>query len=190
MIDFPVPLLGFCAWSGAGKTTLLRRLLPLLRAHGLRVAVVKHAHHSFDVDHPGKDSYELREAGADQVLVASRNRVAWIRELQRRHEAPPLEEVLRCLDNGAIDLVLVEGYKSAALPKIEVHRPALGRPLLHPGDPHVIAVASDRPVATPLPWLDLNRPVQVARFILRHLHRSEENRHADHDHSYRSQLCR
>jgi molybdopterin-guanine dinucleotide biosynthesis protein B len=161
-----VPLLGICARSGTGKTTLLRRLLPRLRQRGVRVAVVKHAHHSFNIDRPGKDSYELRAAGAEQILVASRNRVALVRELGPEENEPGLFEMLGCLDLDHLDLVLVEGYKQAPIPKIELHRSALGHPLLHPRVPGVIAVASDRPLATSVTRLDLNDPDTIADFIL------------------------
>ncbi len=182
-----VPVLGICARSGTGKTTLLRRLLPLLRARGVRVGVVKHAHHSFEIDRPGKDSYELRTAGAEQILVASRQRVALVRELGQEAE-PDLEDLLCCLDTRSLDLVLVEGYKQAPIPKIELHRAALGQPLLHPRVPGVIAVASDGPVALPLPRLDLDDPARIADFILDFIADARSDRHADRTHKNRSQL--
>ena len=168
MIDFPIPLLGFSAYSGTGKTTLLRKLLPLFKAEGLRVAVVKHAHHSFDIDHPGKDSYELRKAGADQMLVASRHRIAFVKETPARRAEPVLEETLALLVPDEVDLVLVEGFKQAAIQKIELHRPALGHPLLYPHDNLIIAIASDVPLQKKLsiPLLDLNRPDDIVTFIL------------------------
>ncbi len=163
-----VPLLGVCAYSGTGKTTLLGALIPLLKARGLRLALLKHAHHSFDIDHPGKDSYELRKAGADQVLIASRHRMAMIKECVGPCREPRLAELLPCVDTRDLDLVLVEGFKHEPIPKIELSRPALGHPLIHARDPHVIAVASDGPVelARELPVLDLNRPQDVLRFVL------------------------
>jgi molybdopterin-guanine dinucleotide biosynthesis protein B len=167
--DYPRPLLGICAFSGTGKTTLLRRLIPLLRAHGLRTGLIKHAHHEFDLDYPGKDSYELRKAGADQVVVASRNRIAWVCELGESRSEPQLDEALAPLAPEHLDLVLVEGFKRAAIPKLELHRPALGRPPIFPGDPWVIAVASDRPLDTGRdgpPRLDLNQPQEIAAFIV------------------------
>jgi molybdopterin-guanine dinucleotide biosynthesis protein B len=165
-----VPLLGIAAWSGTGKTTLLRELLPRLRARGLRVGAIKHAHHSFDIDVPGKDSYELRKAGAAQVLVASRSRWAFVREREADDE-PRLDELLLHLDQDALDLVVVEGFKHEPLPKIELHRPSLGRPLLCPDDPTIIAVATDAPLAADLkiPVINLNDPDQICDFILRHL---------------------
>ena len=163
-----VPLLGFAAYSGTGKTTLLRRLLPLLKAHGLRVGVVKHAHHGFDTDIPGKDSYELRKAGAAQMLVASRRRWALVTETANARE-PRLEDALRHLDQASLDLILIEGFKAEAFPKIELHRPSLGHPLLCQADRSIIAVASDAPLAIDpgIPQLDLNRPQEIAEFMLR-----------------------
>ncbi|GMQ76546.1 MAG: hypothetical protein BMS9Abin01_1826 [Gammaproteobacteria bacterium] len=165
-----LPIVGFAAYSGTGKTTLLKELLPLLRARGLRVGVVKHAHHSFDLDHPGKDSYELRKSGAAQMLIASRSRWALVVELGRDRE-PLLDEVLLELDQAALDLILVEGFKDEHFPKIELHRPGLGRPLLFPEDDAIIAVASDTPLEDTrrLPQLDLNRPEEIAAFIVEYV---------------------
>ncbi|MDE2089150.1 MAG: molybdopterin-guanine dinucleotide biosynthesis protein B [Gammaproteobacteria bacterium] len=161
-----VPVLGFAAYSGVGKTTLLVKLLALFQARGLRVGVIKHAHHDFDVDHPGKDSYELRKAGAGQVLVASRRRWALMAENEPPAE-PRLNDLLGRLDQSVLDLVLVEGFRHEAFPKIELHRPGLGHPVLFTEDTSIIAVASDAPlpVATRLPVLDINRPEQIADFI-------------------------
>lgn len=176
-IEFPVPMVGFAAFSGTGKTTLLLALVPLLKAAGLRIAVVKHAHHSFEMDQPGKDSYRLRAAGADEMLVAARCRVGWVRECKDRRDEPRLQEVLAMLDPGRLDLVLVEGFKAEPIPKIELHRPAMGRPLLFPHDRNVIAIATDGgPLATDLgelPRLSLNHPAQIATFILKFIGRSE-----------------
>jgi len=170
-LAFPIPLLGFCAHSGTGKTTLLTRLIPLLREADLRVAVVKHAHHRFEMDRPGKDSFALRHAGADQVVVASRERLALIKECLDPRDEPSLAEALGYLDPRITDLVLVEGFKHESFPKIEVCRPSLGKPLLHPQDPEIIAVVADAPVdlARALPLLDLNRPTQVRDFVLGHI---------------------
>jgi molybdopterin-guanine dinucleotide biosynthesis adapter protein len=164
----PVPLLGICAYSGTGKTTLLSRLIPLLKEEGLRLALLKHAHHSFDIDHPGKDSYALRKAGADQVLIASRHRMALMKECPGSSREPRLSDLLPCVDTRDLDLILAEGFKHEAIPKIELYRPSLGRPLIHAADPDVIAVASDAPfpLARNLPVLDLNRPEEVLRFVL------------------------
>lgn len=168
-----VPVLGVAAWSGTGKTTLLVQVLDQLKVAGFAVGVIKHAHHRFDIDHPGKDSYELRKAGARQMLVASRARLALV--VERAHEQEPrLDELVAMLDQDALDLVLVEGFKSEPFPKIELHRPSLGLPLLFPGDPSIVAVATDGLLAMPtaLPLLDLNRPRQITDFILGYLGRA------------------
>jgi molybdopterin-guanine dinucleotide biosynthesis protein MobB len=164
------PMIGFAAWSGTGKTTLLRALLPRLRARGLRVGVVKHAHHEFDIDIPGKDSYELRRAGATHVLVGSRRRWALVVETDLQ-EDPSLADMLAHLGGEELDLILIEGLKREAIPKIEVHRNELGMPMLFPDDPHIVAVAADRPINTPpsIAVLDLNDPDQIAAFIVRYL---------------------
>jgi molybdopterin-guanine dinucleotide biosynthesis protein MobB len=163
-----VPILGFCAYSGTGKTTLLTNLIPRLREEGVQLALVKHAHHSFDIDHPGKDSYELRKAGADQVLIASRQRLAYVKERSSSSPEPHLRDILPCIDCEGLDLILVEGFKHEAIAKVELYRPSLGKPMLHPTDRNVIAVATDEPVtlARDLPRLDLNAPDEIARFIL------------------------
>lgn len=161
-----VPVLGFAAFSGTGKTTLLARLIPLLRARGLRVAMIKHAHHEFDVDKPGKDSYELRKAGASQILIASSRRWALIHENEPIRE-PRLDELLSRLDTTGLDLVLVEGFKNERYPKIELRRRGLNRPLLFLEDPSVIALASDEDITGghQLPVLDINDPEKIADFI-------------------------
>lgn len=163
----PVPVIGFVAWSGTGKTTLLRAVIPLLKDQGLRVGLVKHAHHRFDVDTPGKDSYLLREAGANPVMLASRHRWVLMRETPGHAEAE-LDQLLPWLGREALDLVLVEGFKHHPYPKVELHRPALGNPLLYPEDPDIVAVASDAPLAPrpPLPLLDLNDPPAIARWLV------------------------
>ena len=166
------PVVGFVGGSGSGKTTLITAVLPALRAAGLRVAVLKHAHHGFDMDRPGKDSFRAREAGATQVLIASRERWALLTEQDGDVEEPPFGELLRLFDRDRIDVVLAEGFAGECYPKIEVHRPALGEPLrCWPADPMVIAVATDAPlaVAPPTERLDLNAPLEVTRFILAHL---------------------
>jgi molybdopterin-guanine dinucleotide biosynthesis protein B len=140
------PAFGFAGWSGSGKTTLIERLIPKLVARGLAVALVKHAHHAFDVDQPGKDSYRHRKAGAREVLVTSAARWALMHELGGAPELT-LGGALAAL--GPCDIVLVEGFKRAPLPKLEVYRPAVGKPLLHPQDPHIVAVATDEPHAMP-----------------------------------------
>ena len=162
-------VMGFAGWSGSGKTTLVEQVIGVLSARGLVVSLVKHAHHSFDIDHAGKDSWRHRQAGCREVMVSSAQRWSLTRELRGAPEAT-LDELLAHL--GPCDLVLVEGFKSVHIPKIEIHRPAHGRPLLYPDNPAVVAVATDAaPDALPglpLPRLDLNAPAAVADFILRH----------------------
>ena len=162
----PKPVLGFAAFSGTGKTTLLKQLIPLLVARSVRVAVIKHAHHNFDIDKPGKDSYELRKAGARQLLVASSRRWALMTETDSTDD-PQLNDLIGRLDLDNVDLVLVEGFKYVPFTRIELHRPALGHPLLYPENSHIIAVATDDPVDTGgLPLLDLNDVDAVVEFIL------------------------
>ncbi len=170
-----VPLLGFAANSGGGKTTLLRQLIPLLIQGGVRVGLIKHAHHGFEIDYPGKDSYELRKAGAAQVVVTSRQRYALMADRQQPAE-PQLAEELARLDQTVLDLVLVEGFKHEQFPKIELWRPSLGHTPLFHTDSSVIAVASDVPdsLDTPLPVLDLNDTREIARFVHQEVLRSDE----------------
>lgn len=143
-------VIGLAGWSGAGKTTLLTALIPALVARGVRVATIKHAHHAFDLDRPGKDSHSHREAGASEVTVASARRWALLHELRGEAE-PTLADLLRRL--SPCDLVLVEGFKHGCHRRIEVFRAANGKPALHPGDPRIVAVASDTP------WPEAGRPV-------------------------------
>lgn len=137
-------IFGLAGWSGSGKTTLLTQVLPRLIGRGLRVSTIKHAHHNFDLDKPGKDSHTHRLAGAAEVIIASSHRWALMHELRGAPE-PPLAALVRKL--SPVDLVLVEGFKFDALPKLEIHRAENGKPLLQPDDPHIVAVASDAPVA-------------------------------------------
>lgn len=157
-------IFGLVGRSGSGKTTLMERLLPILRAHGLTVSTVKHAHHGFDIDKPGKDSWRHREAGAEEVLLVSGGRWALLHEVHDDLE-PVLEELIPRL--APVDLVMVEGFHSYELPSIEVHRPSEGHSLMwHPGSP-IVAVASDEAIdGLGVPSLDLNRPETVAAFIL------------------------
>lgn len=166
-----VPLLGFAAFSGTGKTTLLRQLLPLLDEQGLNVAVIKHAHHKFDIDKPGKDSYELRKAGAKQMLIASSNLMALMETQPVDLEDPQLSQLLLKLDTKNLDLILVEGFKHEAIPKIELHRPSLAKPLLHPDDANIIAIASDEPIDlnASITQLDLNDVDAMINFIQQHI---------------------
>lgn len=157
---------GFAGFSGAGKTMLIERLIPGFVASGLRVALVKHAHHRFDVDQPGKDSWRHRQAGAFEVLLSSSKRWALMHELGDAPEPSLSEQVARL---SPCDLVLVEGYKHAPIPKLEIHRPSVGKPLLHRDDANIVAVASDAPIDTRLPVLDLNEPDAIAEFIVEHL---------------------
>ena len=146
-------VIGIAGWSGAGKTTLLTRVIPCLTVRGLSVSTIKHAHHAFDVDQPGKDSHTHRAAGATEVLVSSANRFALMHELRSEPELS-LGALLEKL--SPVDLVLVEGFKRETHPKLEVYRAAVGKPLLHPDDPNIVAVASDGPVAAHVPVVSLD----------------------------------
>lgn len=157
-------VLGIAGWSGAGKTTLLTQLLPLLTARGLRCATIKHAHHAFDVDQPGKDSYEHRRAGASEVLICSERRWVQMHELREEPE-PTLAQLLRLL--RPCDLILVEGFKRDRHAKLEVYRPAIGKPPLHVDDPYVVAVATDAPETVHHAHrVDLNDVEAVAAVVL------------------------
>lgn len=160
------PVLGFAAYSGTGKTTLLEALLPMFRERGLRVAVIKHSHHDFEIDQAGKDSFRLRKAGAQQLLIASPFRTALIEERDPPRE-PRLEQLLPRLDRSGLDLIIVEGFRHECFAKIELHRRARQQPFLYPQDSSIIAVACDQPLAdVALPQLDLNQPRQMLNFIL------------------------
>lgn len=172
-ISLAVPVIGFVACSGTGKTTLLSQLIPLLRDSGLRIAVVKHTHHDFDIDKPGKDSYILRQAGATQTLLASGKRTALIIEHEAPREEVQLQDCLTHLALDSLDLVLVEGFKHETYPKIELQRGSLEHPARYPQDSHIIAVASDNPTPAQYqqlegqpPTLDINNPRQICDFIL------------------------
>jgi molybdopterin-guanine dinucleotide biosynthesis protein B len=156
-------ILGIAGHSGSGKTTLIEKVVPLLTQAGLRVSLIKHAHHVFDVDHVGKDSWRHRQAGCTEVLVTSSQRWALMHELRGEAE-PALAEQLRHL--SPCDLLLVEGYKKEPIARLEVHRAGGDRPLLYPNDPHVIAVATDEPLPTKLPQFALDDSSAIARFIL------------------------
>lgn len=167
--NFPKPIVGCCAYSGTGKTTLLIAVIPALIKRGLKVSVIKHTHHSFEIDQPGKDSYRLRHAGAQQVVLASRQRTVCMTETRTLQAEPVLADALAELRPAMMDLVLVEGFKHETFAKILLHRPALGKPLPQPLQSDIIAIASDTAVATGgLPFLDLNQPGQVADFIIAH----------------------
>lgn len=160
---------GIAGWSGSGKTTLIEKLIPCLTARGVAVSVIKHAHHGFDLDRPGKDSFRHREAGATQVLMLSNDRWVLMHELRGAPE-PTLDEQLRLL--APCDLVLIEGYKAAPVPKIEVHRPEHGKPPLWIDNPHVVAVATNGDIDCPLPTLPLDEGAAIADFILEHARQS------------------
>ncbi len=159
-------IIGFAGWNGSGKTTLVTNLLPVLTGWALRVSTIKHAHHDFEVDYPGKDSHRHRQAGATETVVSSSNRWALIHELRGQPELSLDELVIR---TGPVDLLLVEGFKHQSHSKIEVFRPALGYPLLAAEDPAIVAIASDGPVhGTDRPILDLNAVEEIATFICDH----------------------
>jgi molybdopterin-guanine dinucleotide biosynthesis protein B len=155
---------GVTGWKNAGKTGLMERLVAEITSRGFSVSTIKHAHHSFDVDHPGKDSHRHRVAGAQEVLLASKNRIALMQEL-RDHEEPELAHLLTRL--SPVDLGLIEGYKRDRHPKIEAHRSATGQPLIAPGDDTIRAVASDVPLTLERPVFDLDDTTALADFVLR-----------------------
>ena len=163
-----IPILGFAAFSGTGKTTLLAQIIPLLKQQGLRIALIKHSHHNFQIDQPGKDSFRLREAGATPVMLISSHRRAIITEFASVQE-PKLDDQLKLFDQAELDLILVEGFKSEAFPKIELHRAIMNKPLLYPNDPNIIAIASDTQLLTPdrTSQLDINQPNMIVEFILK-----------------------
>ncbi|EIY4763775.1 bifunctional molybdopterin-guanine dinucleotide biosynthesis adaptor protein MobB/molybdopterin molybdotransferase MoeA [Vibrio cholerae] len=164
-----LPLLGFAAYSGTGKTTLLEALLPKLTATGLRIGLLKHAHHDFDVDKPGKDSYRLRKAGASQMLIASRNRHALMTETPDAEAE--FDYLLTRFDAEKLDVILVEGCKNIAFPKIELHRAEVGKPWLYPHDKNIIAIAADETVATDLPQMHINDLDAIADFVLDYINK-------------------
>jgi molybdopterin-guanine dinucleotide biosynthesis protein B len=157
-------IIGLAGWSGSGKTTLITKLIPQLIARGIRVSTLKHAHHGFDLDQPGKDSFFHRVAGATEVIISSAKRWAILHELR---EEPEWDLHGLVAKMSPVDLVLVEGFKRDAFPKLEIHRAANGKPLIHPEDPHIIAVASD--IALPqakVPVIDLNDIEAIADLLL------------------------
>ncbi len=169
--DQGMRVLGLAGWSGSGKTTLVCKLIPALVRRGLRVSTMKHAHHSFDVDKPGKDSYEHRAAGATEVMVSSANRWALMHE---NRDAPEPDVTALKAHMTAVDLLIIEGFKRETHEKIEVYRPSLGQPLLAASDPKVVAIASDAPVPEAaslnggLPVIDLNDIEALADFVVAH----------------------
>jgi len=167
-----IPALGVAGWSGSGKTTLLERLIPELSARGLRVGVLKQTHHDFAIDRPGKDSDRLRRAGAVQTLIASANRIAWIREIDPPRP-PKLEHLLERFEATGLDLILVEGFKHGPLPRLLVHRAATGKPLPEP-DGHWIAVVSETCPELGLPCFDPEAIAEIADFLVTHLQLRKE----------------
>ncbi|MCW8853685.1 MAG: molybdopterin-guanine dinucleotide biosynthesis protein B [Gammaproteobacteria bacterium] len=167
-ISYPKPVIGFAAYSGTGKTTLLTQLIPVLKQKGLRVAVIKHAHHDFDIDQPGKDSYELRKAGASPMLISSSQRIALMIDKEEEKE-PELDELINYINPDTVDIILVEGFKHWPMPKIELHRPATGKALIFPDDANIIAIAHDDDIEHEIniPRLDINNPVEIAEFLIK-----------------------
>ncbi len=156
---------GFAGWSGSGKTTLIERLVPRFVARGMRVSLIKHAHHNFDIDQPGKDSYRHRQAGCTEVLVASDRRWALMHELRGEKEPSLAEQIARMTP---VDLLLIEGFKWEPMPKLEIYRAANGKPPLHPDDDHIVAVATDRRFDIGLPQFGLDEHDAIAEFVLEH----------------------
>jgi molybdopterin-guanine dinucleotide biosynthesis protein B len=159
-------IIGLAGWSGSGKTTLIKKLIPRLIARGVSVSTLKHAHHGFDLDQPGKDSFFHRAAGATEVIISSSKRWAILHELREEPEWD-LPDLLAKL--APVDLVLVEGFKRDAFPKLEIHRAANGKPLIHPDDPHIVAIACDTPLPrATVPVIDLNDIEKIADILLKH----------------------
>ena len=156
-------IFGFAGWSGSGKTTLIEQVIPRFVSSGLKVSLIKHAHHRFDVDHPGKDSYRVREAGCSEVLVTSGQRWALMHETRGEPEAALEDQIARM---SPCDLLLIEGYKYYPLPKLEIYRAANGKPLLYPGDDHIVALATDTPLQSRLPQFGLGDYDAIAAFVL------------------------
>lgn len=162
-----IPVIGFAAYSGTGKTTLIEQLIPALNAKGLKIALIKHAHHAFDIDKEGKDTFRFRQAGAQQILISSRYRQAWIKETPEQETS--LQRLIEMIHSPEIDLILVEGFKKEAFPKIELKRDAIQKPWLFPNDSQIIAIASDLPQSqlpqNHLPKLDINDPDAICHFL-------------------------
>ncbi|MBE0621581.1 MAG: molybdopterin-guanine dinucleotide biosynthesis protein B [Burkholderiales bacterium] len=156
-------IFGFAGWSGSGKTTLIEQVIPRFVHAGLKVSLIKHAHHRFDVDHPGKDSYRIRAAGCSEVLVVSKQRWALMHEASGEPEGTLEDQIAHM---SPCDLLLIEGYKYYPLPKLEIYRAANGKPLLHPQDEHIVALATDTPVQSRLPQFGLEDYDAIAAFVL------------------------
>ena len=166
---------GFAGYSGSGKTTLVEKLVPLIVARGMTVSIIKHAHHDFDIDRPGKDSYRHRQAGASEILISSSRRWAQMHELRGEAELS-LEQLIERI--SPCDLLFIEGFKREQIPKLEVYRKVLGEPLLFPEDKNIVAVATDTPIESQIPVLSLNQPSAVADFILYYLRIATPERRA------------
>lgn len=164
--NFP-PLIGFAAWSGTGKTTLLEKIIPIFCHDGFKIAIIKHAHHDFDIDQPGKDSFRLRKAGAVNTIVASTKRWAMIHENEQDQSEPDLWQLLAQLSLQQHDLILVEGFKHESIQRIELHRSAVKKPLLYPDDKQIIAIATDTndKITHRIKRLDINNPQAIVDFI-------------------------
>ena len=176
MIQSKKPILGFSAHSGTGKTTLIEKLIPQLLAANIRVALIKHTHHNFDIDQPGKDSYRLRKAGAVQTLVASKNRWALMVETPQQQDEPDLTQLIKQINSDNINLILVEGFKHEAINKIALHRKDHAQSLSFLSDPNIIAIATDDEALDSIlkpesstPYLDINNIIEIADFINKHL---------------------
>ncbi|NOY66202.1 MAG: molybdopterin-guanine dinucleotide biosynthesis protein B [Gammaproteobacteria bacterium] len=165
--EFSIPVIGFAAFSGTGKTTLLKELIHTL-SKTMNVGLIKQSHHDIDIDIPGKDSYELRKAGASQTLITSPYRLALIKEFKERPE-PDLSNMINQLDLNELDIVFVEGFKQERFTKIELHRKDLGKPLLYPDDKNIIAIATDDKLSShSITTLDLNKPDEILNYICSH----------------------
>lgn len=164
-MELNMKVIGIAGWSGAGKTTLISRVIPLLRQQGLSVSVIKHAHHAFDVDVPGKDSWVHRQSGAEEVLVSSAKRWALMHELRGAAE-PELPDLLEKM--SPVDLVVIEGFKSEPHPKVEVYRKASGKPPLFPADPAIAGIATDTAFKTTLPVVDLDDISAIAAMMCKY----------------------
>ena len=156
-------IFGFAGWSGSGKTTLIEQVIPRFVSGGLKVSLIKHAHHRFDVDHPGKDSYRVRESGCSEVLVTSGQRWALMHEMRGEPEATLAQQIARM---SPCDLLLIEGYKYYPLPKLEIYREANGKSPLYPKDEHIVALATDTPLQSRLPQFGLEDYDEIAAFVL------------------------
>lgn len=169
MNNIKTPVVGFLAYSGTGKTTLLTKLISTLSGKGIRIGMIKHAHHTFDIDQQGKDSYKLRKAGASEMLIGSVNRWAHMADAEN-DEKFSLQDHIQRMNHNNLDLIFIEGFKLEDIPKIELTRPSLGNDLFFPDDDNVIAIATDEAltVETDLPMLDINNPEQIVTFICEH----------------------